>query len=133
MPRVIGLGGVFYKTTDPGARAKWYQKHLGLHLGDGFSGVEMRFRRPNEPERQDMSLVAFFEEDTGYLGDAGHPFMLNFVVEDLEGMVEKLKSEGCDVDPNIQRESYGTFAWVTDPDGVRIELWEPTSPAPDLP
>jgi predicted enzyme related to lactoylglutathione lyase len=133
MARIIGLGGVFYKATDPEARAEWYEKHLGLHQGDGYNGVEMRFRRPDTPEHQDMSLVAFFDTETEYLGKAGLPFMLNFVVEDIEGMVEKLRADGCDVDDKMQKESYGTFAWLTDPEGVRIELWEPAGPALDLP
>ena len=132
MARIVGLGGVFYKTSDPAKRKEWYTKHLGLSPGQGFDGVEMRWRRPEDPNRQDMSLVSFFDADTDYLGPAGQPFMINFVVEDIEGMVEKLKSEGCNVDEKIVKESYGTFAWVTDPDGVKIEMWEPAGPMPDL-
>lgn len=133
MPRIVGLGGVFYRTSDPKARKEWYRKHLGLHPGDGYDGVEMRWRRPDAPHRQEMALVSFFDRDTTYLGEAGQPFMLNFVVEDIEGMISKLKDEGCDTDGRVVDEGYGKFAWITDPDGVKIELWEPAGPVPDLP
>lgn len=133
MARVIGLGGVFYKTTDPKGRKEWYQRHLGLSPGKGYDGVEMRWRRPDNPDHQEMALVSFFDRDTDYLGKAGQPFMLNFVVEDIEGLVAQLKADGCDVDEKIVEESYGKFAWVTDPDGVRIEIWEPAAPMPDIP
>ena len=133
MGRIIGLGGVFYKASDPAARKEWYRKHLGLSPGAGYDGVELRWRRADDPGHQEMALVSFFDRDTQYLGSAGQPFMLNFVVEDLEGFVTRLRDEGCDVDEEIVDESYGKFAWVTDPDGVRIELWEPAGPVPDLP
>lgn len=133
MARIVGLGGVFYKASDPKARKDWYEKHLGLAPGEGYDGVEMRWRRADKPDHQEMSLVSFFDQDSTYLGDGGQPFMLNFVVEDIDGMVEKLRSEGCQVADKIVEESYGKFAWVTDPDGVKIELWEPAQAMPDLP
>ncbi|MEM7739299.1 MAG: VOC family protein [Pseudomonadota bacterium] len=131
MAKIVGLGGVFFKSADPKDRKEWYAKHLGLHPGDGFDGVEMRWRRPDE-DRQDMSLVSFFDRDTNYLGQGGQPFMLNFVVDDLDGMLTKLRADGCNVDDEVVSESYGKFGWLTDPDGVRIELWEPAGEAPDL-
>lgn len=132
MARIVGLGGVFYKASDPKARTEWYEKHLGLRPGDGYNGVEMRWRRPDKPDHQEMSLISFFDPDTTYLGEAGQPFMVNFVVEDIEGMVEKLRGEGLEVE-DIVDEGYGKFTWVTDPDGVKIEMWEPAGPMPDLP
>jgi predicted enzyme related to lactoylglutathione lyase len=132
MARVVGLGGVFYKAKDPEAQTAWYRDKLGLKPGDGYQGVEMRWRRPEEPDRQDMSLVAFFEQDSDYVGKGGHAFMLNFVVQDIEGLVDKLRADGCEVSEKIIHESYGKFAWVTDPEGVRVEIWEPTGPVPDL-
>ncbi|MCQ8183903.1 VOC family protein [Parvularcula maris] len=132
MARIVGLGGVFYKAKDPEARKAWYRKHLGLHGGDGYPGVEMRWRRPDAPDHQEMSLVSFFPTDTDYLGDKGHPFMLNFVVEDIEGFASKLKAEGVEVS-DIVDEGYGKFAWFSDPDGIKIEIWEPAQPMPDLP
>ena len=132
MARVVGLGGVFFKADDPQGLKDWYARHLGLTPGQGFDGVEMRWRRPDAPDHQEMSLVSFFGHGTVYLGPDGQPFMLNFVVDDLRGMVAKLKAEGCDVDEKVAEEPYGKFAWVTDPAGVRIELWEPSGPIPDL-
>lgn len=132
MARIVGLGGVFYKATDPKARKDWYIKHLGLHPGDGYDGVEMRWRRPEDPEHQEMSLVSFFDPETKYLGQGGQSFMLNFVVDDIEGMVTKLRGDGLEVE-DIVDEGYGKFAWFTDPDGVRIEIWQPAGSVPDLP
>jgi len=131
MARIVGLGGVFYKASDPRARKEWYTKHLGISPGQGYDGVEMRWRRPDNTDHQEMSLVSFFDTDTKYLGEAGQPFMVNFVVEDIEGMVEKLRSEGLEVD-DIVDEGYGKFCWTTDPDGVRIEMWEPAGSVPDI-
>ena len=132
MAKIVGLGGVFFKSTDPKDRKEWYAKHLGLHRGEGYEGVEMRWRRADD-NRQNMSHVSFFDPETNYLGKDGQPFMLNFIVDDLEGMLTKLRAEGCDVDDEVVSESYGKFGWLTDPDGVRIELWEPAGEAPDLP
>ncbi|MEO1041204.1 MAG: VOC family protein [Pseudomonadota bacterium] len=132
MAKIVGLGGVFFKSADPKDRKEWYAKHLGLHPGDGYEGVEMRWRRPDN-NRQNMSLVSFFDPDTNYFGQGGQPFMLNFVVDDLDGMLTKLRADGCKVDDQVVSESYGKFGWLTDPDGVRIELWEPAGEAPDLP
>ncbi|NNU15653.1 VOC family protein [Parvularcula sp. ZS-1/3] len=132
MARIVGLGGVFYKADDPQGRKAWYEKHLGLHPGDGYAGVEMRWRRPDDPDHQEMSLVSFFDQDTTYLGDAGHPFMLNFVCEGIEGYREKLIADGIEVS-DIVDEGYGKFAWFTDPGGVKIEIWEPAQAMPDLP
>jgi catechol 2,3-dioxygenase-like lactoylglutathione lyase family enzyme len=92
----------------------------------------MRWRRPDAPNHQEMSLVSFFGQDTDYLGKAGNPFMLNFVVEDIEGFARKLKGEGVEVS-EIVDEGYGKFAWFSDPDGVKIEIWEPAQAMPDLP
>lgn len=133
MARIVGLGGVFYKASDPKARKEWYAKHLGIRPGDGYEGVEMRWRRPDDPDHQEMSLISFFDQDTEYLGKAGHGFMINFVVDDIEGMIKKLQDEGCDTDGKIVDEGYGKFAWVTDPDGVRIEMWQPAMAVPDFP
>lgn len=132
MAKIVGLGGVFYKTSDPKARKDWYVKHLGIHPGDGYDGVEMRWRRPDKPDHQVMSLVSFFDPDTKYMGESGQPFMVNFVVEDIEGMAEKLRADGLEVE-GIVDEGYGKFMWVIDPDGVKIEMWEPAGPMPDLP
>lgn len=132
MAKIVGLGGVFYKATDPKARKAWYQKHLGLHPGDGYEGVEMRFRRADDPDHQDMALVSFFDQDTKYLGPAGQPFMVNFVVDDADGMAKKLAADGLEVEGPVD-EGYGKFLWVTDPDGVKIEMWQPAGPMPDLP
>lgn len=116
-PRVTGLGGVFYRVEDPEATRAWYRDMLGV---DGPYGPQFAWEA--EPMAHPYSLISHFEDDS-YIRPGKHGFMINLRVSDLEGFVEKLKSGGVEVLDMVD-EGYGKFAWILDPDGVKIELWE---------
>jgi predicted enzyme related to lactoylglutathione lyase len=114
--RVVGIGGYFVRSADPEALGAWYRECLGLdadadgvwHPGPG------------------VTVFATFEPDTDYFGSRAQQTMVNFRVRDLDAMLAQLRSKGADVvDETQDMEGVGRFGWVTDPDGNRIELWEP--------
>ena len=127
MKRVIGIGGVFFKAQDPEKLRAWYQKHLGLEP-DAYGGVV--FHCPTgEIDRQTAQTVwSLFPNDTKYFDPSSAPFMINYRVEDLAGLLEQLRSEGVEVDERTEAYEYGRFGWIMDPEGNRIELWEPGVP-----
>ena len=127
MKRVIGIGGVFIKAKDPEKLRAWYQKHLGLEP-DAYGGVV--FHCPDsEAERQTAQTAwSLFPSDTKYFDPSSAPFMINYRVENLAALVEALRSEGVDVERTEEHE-YGKFGWLMDPEGNRIELWEPGGPS----
>lgn len=117
MAKITGLGGVFYVVKDPAATRAWYREKLGL---DGEYGPQLNWSE--ETGDQPYSLISHFKEPQ-YL-DPGNPhFMINLRVDDLDGFVALLKSRDVEVLDSID-EGYGKFAWVLDPDGVKIELWQ---------
>ncbi|MFC5743693.1 VOC family protein [Dyella tabacisoli] len=120
MAKVIGLGGIFFKARDPAALTAWYAQHLGLSIEK--SGL-VRF---NEDEsRAGYTLWAPFAADTSYFGPGTQPYMINFRVDDLEALLTKLRTAGVTVDERVEDGEYGRFGWVVDPEGTRIELWQP--------
>ncbi|TNE29524.1 MAG: VOC family protein [Alphaproteobacteria bacterium] len=117
MARVTGLGGVFYVVKDPGASRVWYRETLGI---DGPYGPQLNWA--DEPKSNPYSLISHFADDT-YVKPGKHGFMINLRVDDLDGFVKALKKKGVTV-LDTADEGYGKFAWLLDPDGVKIELWE---------
>ena len=125
MKHVTGIGGIFFKANDPEKLAEWYSKHFGLKVED-FGGVVFHEGEESEgPKRQRHTLWSPFPADTDYFAPSEKPFMINFRVTDLRGLLAKLRSEGVQVDERTDESSYGNFGWVMDPEGNRIELWEP--------
>jgi catechol 2,3-dioxygenase-like lactoylglutathione lyase family enzyme len=122
MGEVTGIGGVFIKSEDPKRLYAWYEKHFGLR-SDG-SGI-MFSARPEEAGTEVQTIFAVFPQTTKYFAPSSASFMLNFRVRDLDGLVAKLEADGATLDPKRDDHEYGKFAWVMDPDGNRIELWEP--------
>jgi catechol 2,3-dioxygenase-like lactoylglutathione lyase family enzyme len=125
MPRVIGLGGVFFKSTDPKNLYAWYERHLGIKQHKEGAGVMFPWRRPEDPSSEAFTSWAIFPRDTKYFGPTTASFMFNYQVEDLDALLEVLRAEGVTIDPKREDCDYGRFAWIIDPDGNRIELWEP--------
>ncbi len=124
MAKVLGVGGVFFRTKDPAATQKWYVDNLGISPdNDGYVVFETRRRN----EDIDESVVwSPCKTETEYFGDSGQEFMVNYVVDDLDGMREQLKAAGIEVLEKVEEmEGLGKFGWAVDPDGRRIELWEP--------
>lgn len=129
MKRVTGLGGVFYKCADPGKQLAWYREHLGIEAAEyGFS---FRWREHAEPEAVGYTVWAPFKQDTGYFAPSEKPFMVNFRVHDLVGLLAALKEEGVEVLGEIEEHPNGKFGWILDPEGNKLELWEPVPSADD--
>ena len=117
MERVLGIGGYFMRASDPDALGAWYREYLGLDAE--ATGLWKQEAGP--------TVFAPFESDTDYFGSRTQQTMLNFRVRDLDAMLAQLRGKGANVDEETQdMEGVGRFGWVTDPDGNRIELWEPT-------
>jgi predicted enzyme related to lactoylglutathione lyase len=109
---VTGLGGVFFRARDPDALKAWYERVLGVPAEDLM--------------RSDGLVFGIFDADTDYFGASGQGFMVNFRVESLDAMLERLRGAGAEVDGETQeQEGIGRFGWAVDPEGNRVELWEP--------
>ena len=121
--RVTGIGGVFFKAKDPEMLYAWYERHLGLKRDQG--AVLLRWRNGEEPGREGMTVWSIFPRDTDYFSPGSATFMVNYRVADLDALLEALRSEGVQIDPKREDSEYGRFAWVVDPEGNRVELWEP--------
>ncbi|WP_379551403.1 VOC family protein [Qipengyuania sp. DGS5-3] len=117
MAKVTGLGGVFYVAADPEATREWYRETLGI---DGEYGPQLNWSE--ETGDKPYSLISHFKDD-GYIKPGKGGFMINLRVDDLDGMVTQLKDKGIDVLDSVD-EGYGKFAWLLDPNGVKIELWQ---------
>jgi len=122
MGRVTGLGGVFFKASDPDALHEWYERHLGMKRENGPVNFRWRERDADKPG---TTVWSIFPKDTTYFEPSRAPFMLNYRVENLDALLERLRAEGVQVDDRRENSEYGRFAWITDPEGNRIELWEP--------
>jgi predicted enzyme related to lactoylglutathione lyase len=124
MKRVTGLGGVFFRANDPKALAAWYAQHLDLPVEDGGEFAILPWRRADTGA--DASTVwATFAQDSPYFGSPKQACMLNYRVDDLDGVLAALQSEGVEIVPDRQESADGRFAWIVDPEGNRVELWEP--------
>jgi predicted enzyme related to lactoylglutathione lyase len=119
MPRVTGIGGIFFKCEDPTAQQAWYQKHLGVPADCQFKWKECDTDKPA------TTVWAPFAKNTKYFEPSTAPFMINYRVENLDALLELLAAEGVQIDPRREESEYGRFAWIIDPEGNRIELWQP--------
>ncbi|MGC2661517.1 MAG: VOC family protein [Bryobacteraceae bacterium] len=117
MAKVTGLGGAFVRTDDPQALYAWYEKHLGIASTYGS------FLFAKETQREHIA-VAFFPRSSNYFPES-QPAMLNFQVDDLDALLDQLSAAGVVVDPKREQSEYGRFGWFTDPQGNRVELWQP--------
>ncbi len=123
MQRVRGIGGIFWKARDPKALAAWYRDHLGVPVED-WGGAS--FKWAEHDARGDASTVwSPFAADTHYFEPSQATFMVNFRVDDLDAMLAQLRALGDSVDPKVDESEFGRFGWVMDPEGNRIELWQP--------
>ena len=117
MARVTGIGGAFLRAEDPEALYAWYEKHLGLKRLQGcwmFDAAEQR----------GPVVVSFFARESEYF-PLRQPAMLNFQVDDVDAILDALIAAGVEVDPKREKYDYGSFGWFTDPEGNRVELWQP--------
>jgi len=123
MKRVTGIGGVFFKAKNPEKLRDWYRDHLGFNV-DSWGGVVFQPSGTNDPETE-QTVWSLFPEDSNHFSPSTQPFMINYRVDDLPGLIAQLRSEGCNVEAKVDDSEYGKFGWVIDPEGNRVELWEP--------
>ncbi|MCE3003652.1 MAG: VOC family protein [Xanthomonadaceae bacterium] len=130
MARVTGIGGIFFKARDPAALAAWYQRHLGIDL-QPWGGAAFTWSTPGRVEPDGgVTVWNIMPASSTYLDPSTAPFMVNYRVDDLDALLAKLRAEGCAVDAKVERSEYGAFGWVMDPEGHRIELWQPPAGGP---
>jgi predicted enzyme related to lactoylglutathione lyase len=129
--RVTGVGGVFFKSPDPAMLAAWYRDHLGVALKPAGPGAHapqycaFEWRTKDHPDVSGATVFSIFPATSKYFDPTTAPFMLDLRVANLERLLTQLKAEGVAVDAKVDEEPNGRFGWVTDPEGRRIELWEP--------
>jgi len=124
MARVTGIGGVFFKTkADHKALASWYQEHLGIVLED-FGGAVLNWQLDTS-EDKGLTVWHVADRDSDWFSPSESTFMINYRVDDLEAMVEQLTAASIDILKGPEYHENGAFAWLLDPEGNKIELWEP--------
>ncbi|HUH30872.1 MAG TPA: VOC family protein [Rhodanobacter sp.] len=122
MQRVTGIGGIFFKAKDPAVLGAWYRDHLGLDVTD-WGGAIFKWGGPDSVPG--MTIWSAFKSDTTYLDPGTATFMVNFRVADLDALLVALRAEGCDVQERTEESEQGKFGWVIDPEGNKVELWQP--------
>jgi predicted enzyme related to lactoylglutathione lyase len=118
MAKAVGVGGIFLKARDPKALSAWYATHLGIAEEGGALSFD-------GPESAGMTVFSHFPLDTTYFGEGEQQSMVNFRVDDLDQLLVQLAAAGVRIDPKRDDAPYGRFAWIWDPEGNRVELWEP--------
>src|SRR5262245_54191636 len=122
MKRVTGIGGIFFKSADPKRLGVWYRDHLGLDVSD-WGGAIFQWGGPESPPG--MTIWTPFAQDTKKMEPSPASFMINFRVADLDALLATLRTEGCNVIDKTETSEQGKFGWVIDPEGNKIELWQP--------
>ncbi len=124
MAKVTGIGGVFFKSTnDNKALARWYQEHLGIQLED-FGGAVMKWT-DDHAEDEGLTVWCIAEKASDWFSPSNSSFMINYRVDDLDEMVQQLRTAGIEIFKGPESAENGKFAWIIDPDGNKVELWEP--------
>jgi len=119
MASVTGFGGIFLRAQDPKALYQWYEQHLGLVKSGGSFAFPASTQRP-------QVVFAFFKQEDAYFPPT-QKAMINLQVDDLDGVLDRLIAEGLTVDPKRESYDFGKFGWFTDPEGNRVELWQPAA------
>ncbi|NEX95035.1 VOC family protein [Caulobacter sp. 17J65-9] len=123
MAKVLGLGGIFFKAADGDALSDWYRRVLGFEIQDGWGGA--MWPHP----QQGFTLWSPFKADTTYFEPSAQPFMINLIVDDLDGVLARAKDAGVEPLGREDGDANGQFAWLLDPAGVKVELWQPPAGA----
>jgi catechol 2,3-dioxygenase-like lactoylglutathione lyase family enzyme len=118
MAKVLGIGGIFFKTADPDALKAWYARVLGFPVSK-WGGA--KFAHPT----QGVTVWTPFKADTDHFAPSPHPFMVNLIVDDIDGVLAHAKTEGVEPLDRQDDENFGRFAWLLDPAGIKVELWQP--------
>jgi predicted enzyme related to lactoylglutathione lyase len=123
MKKVTGIGGIFFKCKDPNKMKEWYQQHLGINTNQ--YGAVFEWYQGADSTKKGFTTWSPFKETTKYFEPSTKEFMINYRVEDLEGLVEELKKHGVTVVDAIETYDYGKFVHILDPEGNKVELWQP--------
>ncbi len=121
---ITGVGGVFVKSKDPKALAQWYREVLGLDVKP-WGGAALPFDAPGHPPK--VAWTAF-AETSDYMSPSTREFMINFAVDDMDAIIARVTAKGVHVLKRDDGDAFGRFAWIQDPDGTKIELWQPKKP-----
>lgn len=124
MKRVTGIGGVFFKAKDPQALGEWYKKHLGIDV-QAWGGAVFETTDSAGKVVTDATAWRIANQNDEAFKPTKAPFMINYLVEDLTGLLKGLRDEGCEVIGEFDEGDMGKFGWVLDPEGNKVELWEP--------
>ncbi|MEO0899437.1 MAG: VOC family protein [Bacteroidota bacterium] len=121
--KVTGIGGIFFKADDPDGMKAWYNKHLGIP-SDRY-GALFSWHPKGQPDHLAFTNWSIMSKDTDHTEPSKSSFMINYRVENLEELLIELEKEGVEIIGQPQSYEYGKFAWIMDPEGNKIELWEP--------
>ena len=124
MKRVTGIGGIFFKAKDAPALQAWYKLHLGIEVQE-WGGAAFTWTDSDGKPAGGTTIWSVGASDSDQFAPSSATFMINYRVEDLHGLVALLRQEGCNVLEKIDESEYGKFAWVMDPEGNKVELWQP--------
>lgn len=124
MKRVTGIGGIFFQAKDPVALREWYRRHLGIDVLD-WGGAAFRWTDADGHPTGGTTIWTIAGAEGGDFAPGTASFMINYRVADLRALLEALRAEGCNVLDKSDDSEYGKFGWVVDPEGNKIELWEP--------
>lgn len=122
-PKVTGIGGIFFKSKNPKGIKEWYGKNLGMATNE--YGSPFKFSNANRPEEINYLIWTPFKDKTKYFAPSEKEFMINYRVQNLESLVNKLRENGVQIVDSIEAVEYGKFIHIMDPEGNKIELWEP--------
>src|SRR5262245_65962402 len=124
MAKITGIGGVFFKSKgDSAALAEWYRKHLGMTLED-FGGAILKWP-DDKAEDRGLTVWHTADKDSQWFSPSKSSFMINYRVDDLDALVAQLRRDGVEIVKGPEVDDNGRFAWVMDPDGNKVELWQP--------
>ncbi len=123
MARITGIGGVFFKANDPKALGAWYQKHLGLSFEE-WGGAILKWPE-DKAEDQGLTVWSLAKSDSQWFAPSTSSFMINYRVDDMDALLAQLQAGGVAIHQGPDKAENGTFAWVMDPEGNKVELWEP--------
>jgi predicted enzyme related to lactoylglutathione lyase len=124
MKRVTGIGGIFFNATDPVALRAWYNAHLGIDVQE-WGGAAFRWMDEAGRPTGGTTIWSIGDADGDCFAPSKSPFMINYRVADLHGVLQALRQEGCNVLEKVDESEYGKFGWLIDPEGNKIELWQP--------
>ncbi len=122
-PRVTGIGGIFFFSESPNKTKEWYAENLGLETNEWGSSFE--FRNANRPDETNYLQWSPFKKGSAYFAPSTKEFMINYRVQNIEGLVRNLRANGVTITDSIETYDYGKFVHIMDAEGNKIELWEP--------